>query len=173
MEYNYECFYCLNSEYGDDSSLDANELEQKKQSDAGFNRFWKNIKRVNNVNNDLLPNRRQRKNKRVKFEVYTSGDAGHSIRDAETGEYYPYLVGSSDELLFFKVGLCNGLCQSKNGSNTLFYVSPEKYASHLRKNLRQLNPELLSNWKQRRDMRIQAMKSFVPKKYAASYVEVK
>ncbi len=93
--------------------------EQTKQADRGYNVFYKTV---------VLPNGLTKK-KQVAF--YTSGNTGNYIRDAETGGYTNYLVGSKDEDLFFKVSESTGKCNSKNGSNTLFYSSPNHYASHL------------------------------------------
>jgi hypothetical protein len=69
--------------------------------------------------------------KRTKIDLYASGGVGSQIRDAETGEYYSYKVGSLDEELFFKVSMVTGECKNQLGSNTLFYSSPEQYMAHL------------------------------------------
>ena len=69
--------------------------------------------------------------KNMKIDCYASGDSGTYIRNAETGNYYKYKVGSKDEELFFKVALSTGDFNTKIGSNILFYDSPEQYESHL------------------------------------------
>ena len=89
--------------------------------------------------------------KRTKIEFYTSGDTGCNIRDAETGDYYPNLVGSKDEDLFYKVALSTGECKSANGSNTLFYLSPQHYASHLHCSV---YPEHIQIWNEKRKARL-------------------
>jgi hypothetical protein len=87
--------------------------------------------------------------------VYTSGSVGSNIRDAETGEYYKYFVGSADEDLFFKINISSGHCHSSNGSNTLFYVSPQQYMNHLHAFI---DPKLVSSWETKRANRMKLSK---------------
>jgi len=94
------------------------------------------------------------KNKRIR--VFTSSGSGTRIRDAETGEFYPNKVGSSDEDLFFKVAIATGECTSANGSNTLFYCSPQHYANHLHTNV---DPERIVTWEAKRDTRLKELKN--------------
>lgn len=47
------------------------------------------------------------------MEVYSSGDIGSNIRDAITGQFYPYKVGSEDEDSFFKVCIATGEVQNQ------------------------------------------------------------
>ena len=63
--------------------------------------------------------------------VYTSGDVGARIRNAETGEYYNYTVGSKQEHLFFSVRISTGECNGKFKVPTLFFTSPSHYESYL------------------------------------------
>lgn len=63
--------------------------------------------------------------------IYTSGDVGARIRNAETGEYYNYTVGSKHENLFFSVRLSTGECNGKYNVPTLFFTSPSHYESYL------------------------------------------
>ena len=65
----------------------------------------------------------------IVVENYGSGQQGTKIRNAVTGQKYPYLVGSLDEDLFFKVSEASG----RNGRRStliLFYDSPEQYENH-------------------------------------------
>jgi hypothetical protein len=62
------------------------------------------------------------------LSFYSSGDTGSNIRDAVTGEYTKYIVGSTNQELFFKVIIATG--ESPNGPMTLFYASPEEYEQH-------------------------------------------
>ena len=94
------------------------------------------------------------KNKRIR--VFTSSGSGTRIRDAETGEFYPNKVGSSDEDLFFKVAIATGECTSANGSNTLFYCSPQHYENHLYTNV---DPERIVAWEAKRDARLKELKN--------------
>jgi hypothetical protein len=97
-----------------------NEIKNAKSYDPGYNIIYRNILRVDGIK------------KRTKIEVYTSGNIGTRIRDAETGTYYTDTVGSKEEINYFKVNLSTGECKSKNGSRTLYYLSPLHYFSHLK-----------------------------------------
>jgi hypothetical protein len=100
------------------------------------------------------------KNKRIR--VFTSSGVGTNIRDAETGEYYPNKVGSKDEDLFFKVGISTGECNSSNGSNTLFYCSPQHYENHLYTTVDQ---ERVANWEEKRNSRLKELKKEIKPKF--------
>ncbi len=91
--------------------------------------------------------------KRTKIELYASGGVGSNIRDAITGDYYSYKVGSLDEELFFKVALATGECSRGNklGSNTLFYSSPEKYMDHLM--IDYISDKTINKWNVRKNIR--------------------
>lgn len=66
---------------------------------------------------------------KVIIELYGSGDTGTRIKNAVTGSKTPYLVGSSNEDLFFKVVDATGNGGRKD-SLILFYDSPEQYENH-------------------------------------------
>jgi hypothetical protein len=68
--------------------------------------------------------------KNVTVKVYSSGDLGSNIRNAEYGTYTPYIVGSKYENLFFSVIDTTIQSDSRGGSVRLFYESPEQYESH-------------------------------------------
>ena len=95
------------------------------------------------------------KRKKKEIKVYTTGCIGSNIRDAETGEYYKYLVGSADEELFFKTTISTGDCSSTNGSNTLFYISPQQYMNHLHAHI---DPKVVDNWEMKRANRMKSCK---------------
>jgi len=66
---------------------------------------------------------------KVYIENYGSGQQGDRIRNAVTGERTRFVIGSSDEDLYFKVSSASG----NNGRNVplvLFYDSPEQYENH-------------------------------------------
>ena len=69
-------------------------FEKTKLMDRGYNIIY----RKNQRKDGAIYNK--------KIEIYTSSGIGNRIRDAQTGEYYPNLVGSLDENLFFKVRKC-------------------------------------------------------------------
>ena len=93
--------------------------------------------------------------KNVKIDIYTSGFIGCHIRDAETGEYYKELVGSLDEDLYFKMKMNNEQLKSKNGSTTLFYISPDHCMRHLNIEIPQ---NMINEWEVKRDARKRAKK---------------
>lgn len=64
---------------------------------------------------------------KFKVGLYASGAVGSKIRDAITGMYYDYRVGSKDEDRFFSVVDCTGT--KSNSSIVFFYQSPHHYES--------------------------------------------
>jgi len=140
-----------------DNSCNTEELqkmkEELKKSDRGYNTIWQMV----------LKNGKMR---RTKIEAYTSGCFGSRIRDAETGEFYNHIVGSADEDLYFSVILATGECNSKNGSSTLFYSSPQQYMKHLNC---ELDKSFVTKWQQKRNVRLSTVPDF--KKSAVVYVK--
>jgi hypothetical protein len=110
-------------------------LEQTKQVDKGFNKIL--IKDEND--------------KQKKITLYSSGQIGTRIRDAETGDYYSSLVGSKDEDLYYKVSWATGNCKSLNGSNIMFFNSPEHFMNHSKISL---NEEVIDAWELKRNARL-------------------
>ena len=109
--------------YNDYAELNCDVYESKimddfNSYDSGYSKKYKMI---------TMPNK---KNKNVKIEYYTSGGCGTYIRNAETGDYYKYKVGSKNEDLFFKVTIVDGTCNSKNGCRSVFYEDPSQYEEH-------------------------------------------
>jgi hypothetical protein len=115
MEYNDRFDPASNNDYDNDA---AKEIESFKKLDRGYCKIYRNVIQANG------------KMKKTKIEMYSSGDTGSNIRDAETGVYYKGIVGTIDEDAYFKVGMSTGQCKSKNGCNTLFYLSPSHYINH-------------------------------------------
>jgi hypothetical protein len=108
-----------------------NNIDLLRQLDKGYNKIKLNGKYV---------------------QFYTTGGQGNYIRNAETGEYYyNYLVGSNNENLFFSVVLATGQCKSKNGSTTLFYVSPQQYMSHCNT---VVNYDIIARWQEKQSQYI-------------------
>ena len=109
-----------------------NSLESNIFDDSNYNE-QSALKRVNSLNRgyhtlsrNILDHNKNMKT--VEIGVYSSGMHGSPIRNAETGEYYKYKVGTMDEDLFFKVGSATGVISS--GPLTLFYDSPSQYEKH-------------------------------------------
>ena len=128
---------------------------ETKQMDKGYNVINRNVTRIDG------------RTKNTKIEIYSSSGTGNSIRDAETGVYYKYLVGSRDEDLFFKVALATGECSSKNSSNTLFYMSPTHYMSHMKCEVSQ---EIIQTWEEKRTARLNEMKSESKSRISRTFV---
>jgi hypothetical protein len=104
--------------------LEANDLDENIQTNAshkikklnrGYHKLVRNI-----VINDRI--------KKFEIGVYGSGSHESPIRNAETGEYYKYKVGSKNEDLFFKAIISTS--EVPSGPLTLFYDSPEHYERH-------------------------------------------
>jgi len=141
----------------DDDVHDVNKMfEKTKRMDKGYNVIYREAFKKDG------------RSYNKKIEVYTSGISGNRIRDAETGEYLNYIVGSCDEDLFFKVLLATGECTSANGSNTLFYTSPQHYGNHLQC---KIDDQTISNWEEKRNVRLFEMKHSNNKKFES--VEVR
>ena len=138
MSYNDNFNPADNMDYSVSSNEFKKATEGLKKSDKGYNALWR-----------MIP--KNGKLKRTKVEVYTSSGHGCHIRNAETGEYYPHIVGTADEDLYFTVILATGECKSANGSRTLFYLSPQHYMTHLNT---ELEPNIIARWEDKRDMRL-------------------
>jgi hypothetical protein len=83
--------------------------------------------------------------KTVKIEFYgTNSTCGYKIRDAITGAKSKYIVGSSDEYLFFKTALSTG---TKGKEHVLlFYDTPEAYE---RNQHCTLSDDIKNGWRER------------------------
>jgi hypothetical protein len=114
------------TEKNDINEFTNKELEDLKSLDKGYCKIYR---MVENRNGKL---------KRTPIEFYTSGHNGSNIRDAITGQYMPEIVGTAGEDAYYKVGLSTGECKSKNMSNTLFFTSPQEYATHFHIDLNEI-----------------------------------
>jgi len=123
----------------DDNVFDLNEKDQ--------GRFLDDAKSMDRCYNKILRDVEDDKGrmKRTRLEMYTSGlSPGSPIRDAISGEYMPHKVGSLDEELYFRVAMSTGECKSKNGSNRLFFSSPDAFMNHLQE---EVSDEIIEKWK--------------------------
>jgi len=134
-----------------------NPVDQNDYDDLDEVRMFEKAKRLDKGYNVIYRKalRKDGRQYNKKIEIYTSNGSGNHIRDAETGEYLDYIVGSKDEDLFFKVMLATGECTSANGSYTLFYASPEHYANHLQCDV---DPKSAVTWGEKRDARLLELK---------------
>ena len=122
------------NDYGDDDFVKTHyALENVKKADKGY----------------VMIRRRSKK-----IELYVSGGKGSRIRDAETGFYYPNLVGSKDEDIFFKMSLATGEC-AKCTSNTFFFVSPNHYEKIMNEHV---GPPVFVSWQEKCNARLRELK---------------
>ena len=111
-------------------------LQESKNIDKGYNFVYRKVLDKRGIY------------KKRKIDIYTTSGVGNHIRNAETGEYYNSKVGSKDEDLFLKLSLSTGECNSKNGSNTLFYLSPQQCSNHLHVNF---DDSFIYAWEEKRN----------------------
>ena len=85
----------------------------------------------------------------MKTNIYYSDVQGSYIKDAITGEVYPWKVGSYDEQRFFKVkdnSLLNKYDVNYQEGHTLFYKNPEEYMNF---NNIELDKDVIEKWKKK------------------------
>jgi hypothetical protein len=140
----YQGQYLSNDEENEIIYKNNKILDDAASLDKGYNKIYKDIIRQDG------------RKKRTKIDIYTSGCIGSNIRDAEKGHYYSHTVGSYNEELYFKVVMANGICNSRNGSSTLFYTSPQNYMSH---QFCEVDQEVITNWEKKRNLRLNILNS--------------
>ena len=116
MEYDDRYTPLVSNDYDNQNQLQESALKKAQVLNRGYHRILRNVSNSNRIA------------KNVEIGVYGSGSQECPIRNAETGEYYKFKVGTMDEDLFFKVMISNG--ESSSGPLTLFYDSPEHYERH-------------------------------------------
>jgi hypothetical protein len=124
-------------------------VNNKNELDKIFEESNKVDKGHNVINVQIQKKDGTYKNKKI--DVYTSGETGTRIRDAESGIYYPKIVGSKDEDLFYKVSWATGECNSSNGSSKMFFISPQHFMNHTFNNL---SDEAVYAWELKRNARL-------------------
>jgi hypothetical protein len=99
----------------------------------------------------------EKKSKRPRY--FPSNKPQTLIRNAVTGVEYPYLVGSKEQSLLYKIVDATGTCDPDGymirlrtnlpnpNTNHLFYDSPEQCMNHLHYTL---NPDHIKQWHDRR-----------------------
>ena len=115
MEYDDRYTPLEANDYDDSNHNHKSGLKKVQSLNRGYHTLTRNIVLNNNK-------------KKIELGVYGSGSHESPIRNAETGEYYKYKVGTMDEDLFFKVMISIG--EVPSGPLTLFYDSPEHYERH-------------------------------------------
>lgn len=119
------------NDISDQEIYETDVLNETKKLDKGYCKIWGYIERKDGSL------------KRSKIDIYTTGFVGSRIRNAETGKFYKHMVGSNDEDLYFKVSMTSEKLTSSNGSNKLFYLSPQHCMKHLHI---ELSDEIIENW---------------------------
>lgn len=116
MEYDDRYTPLESNDYDGPDFKQDSALKKSKVLNRGYHKIFRSVLLSNN------------KTKSIEIGVYGSGSHESPIRNAETGEYYKYKVGTMDEDLFFKVMISTG--EIPTGPLTLFYDSPEHYERH-------------------------------------------
>ena len=139
--------------YNDNFDPAAENDFEKLQNDNDFEHMLENTKKIDRGYNQITKKyiNYDGKSKSKKIDIYTSSGYGSFIRDAESGTYYNYKVGSSYEDLFFKVSFANGKLNSTNESNTLFYLTPQHYMKHM---MCEVPQEIINNWENKKNLRL-------------------
>jgi hypothetical protein len=127
------------SAFADDRSSDAN---LKKNSIADSEKLDPNFKKETRTFNNEWQGKFYKK---ITIKSYGSGQVGSRIRNAVTGQYTPYLVGSKNEDLFFVVTDSTGLFGRKDPL-FLYYDTPEQYENH---QFTILNQKIKEKWNEK------------------------
>lgn len=128
----------------DDAGSNKDYLNEAKNMDRGYTKIHGFVERSDGTL------------KKSKIDIYTTGFIGNRIRDAETGEYYKELVGSLDEDVYFKTRMTTCKVTSRNGSNLLFYTSPDHCMRHLHIDIPQ---NIINKWEVKRNDRLRIKRS--------------
>ena len=120
MTYDDQYYPAIEDDRSDDSKLKKNTVADSEKLDPYFQKHTKTF-------NDTWKDGKFYK--KLTIKSYGSGQMGSRIRNAVTGQYTPYLVGSKNEDLFFVVNDSTGLYGRKDPL-FLFYDTPEQYENH-------------------------------------------
>ena len=123
---------------------------------------WSPADHFETYNEENVTNKSHRSGRR---KYYPSNKAQSLIRNAMTGEQYPYVVGSSDQARLYKTIDVTGACDADGyvitsrkeptnpNPNHLFYDNPEECMRHLRI---KISPENVLQWRMRFNKRFSA-----------------
>jgi hypothetical protein len=132
----YDEIFDFNDEYNNMTNAQNKELNKIKSLDKDYAFVYRYKYNLNG------------KKVLTKIDLYTSGDVGSHIRNAATGEYYKYKVGSFEEVKLFKIKISTGEIKTRSGNSILFFDSPEQYESHL---LAEISDEIKEKWRMNSD----------------------
>ena len=119
MPYEDQYYPAIADDRSFDANLKKNTIAESENLDPNFQ---KEIRAFNNTWNGKYY-------KKITIKSYGSGQIGSRIRNAVTGQYTSYIVGSKNEDLFFVVSDSTGLFGRKEPL-ILYYDSPEQYENH-------------------------------------------
>lgn len=133
MPYDDKYYPAFADDRSDDLQLKKNAIAESEKLDPNFQ------KHIKNVNATWRDGKTYGK---VTIKSYGSGQFGCKIRNAVTGQYTPYYVGTKDEDLFFTAIDSYGL-NGRKDPLFLFYDSPEQYENH---QFLMLNTKIKEKW---------------------------
>jgi hypothetical protein len=140
--------------FENDTFCDYNPAFDKYENNSK-QKIIKQIKPLNKEYHNIKTGYFDKKTKKfVEVGVYSSGMSGSLIRNAETGEYYKYKVGSNDEDLFFKT--VNSTGELSCGPIILFYNSPQHYEKH---QYLFISDETKKTWENKKNARLNYLES--------------
>jgi hypothetical protein len=116
----------FNKAFQDHDLLDAQSVKSGRRPAAIMKMKDKHCRTVKRPFNDICKDGKFRKY--INMTFYSSGITGSNIRNAVTGEYSKYIVGTLEQNLFFKVTMSTG--EFKDGPVHLYYISPEQFEAH-------------------------------------------
>ena len=135
MTYEDQYYPAIVDDRSDDANLKKNAIAESENLDPNFQ---KEIRTFNNTWNCKYY-------KKITIKSYGSGQIGSRIRNAVTGQYTPYIVGSKNEDLFFVVNDSTGLF-GRREPLFLYYDSPEQYENH---QFTLLNQKIKEKWNEK------------------------
>jgi hypothetical protein len=135
MSYEKNMFFDTENDIVLTSKNKNNILQEVKKTDTKYDKYVKVLK-MKWIDGKYYD--------KVTVELFGSGETGTKIRNAVTGAKTPFLVGSLNEDLFFKIINATGN-KGRKDSLVLFYDSPEQYENHQFNLLNQVVKESWTN----------------------------
>jgi hypothetical protein len=145
-DYDYNQEFCDDETYGE---MGTTTTLDNMSVTSSVRRQHKVIYNIKCLDTGFHKVKRRVDNKIVKIEYYHSNiTPGSSIRNAITGNYSQYKVGSCAECLFFKV--TNATADEKNKQPfVMFFESPSQYERHFKCTVSQDTKE---TWQRKHDV---------------------
>jgi hypothetical protein len=145
-DYDYNQEFCDDETYGE---MVSNTTLDNMSVTSSVRRQHKVIYNIKNLDTGLHKVKRRIDNKIIKIEYYHSNiTPGSYIRNAITGNYTDYKVGTRAECLFFKV--TNATADEKNKQPyNMFFESPSQYERHFKTTVSQ---DIKEVWQRKHDV---------------------